>query len=70
MRERPHFTGDTKRQKELAREGRRRAKSERLTEHRTAKVPGQGAPLEQWPSAFPDAPEDAAGIGRTLSRGL
>ena len=69
MRERPPFTGDTKRQKELAREGRRRAKSERLAEHRAAKVPGAGAPI-QFPSAFPAAPEDAAGIGRTLSRGL
>jgi len=70
MRERPHFTGDTKRQKELAREGRHRAKAERLAEQRAAKVPGAGAPIEQWPSAFPNAPEDAAGIGRTLSRGL
>lgn len=30
----------------------------------------RGKPVEQFPSAFPDAPELAAGIGRTLSRGL
>jgi len=27
-------------------------------------------PVEQFPSAWPDAPEDLKGIARTLSRGL
>jgi hypothetical protein len=36
-----------------------------------AKVSRNPTPrVEQFPSAFPNAPESAAGIGRTLSRGL
>jgi hypothetical protein len=35
-----------------------------------AKEPASGAPIEQFPSAWPNAPENAQGIARTLSRGL
>lgn len=35
-----------------------------------AMKPASRAPVEQFPSAWPNAPEDAQGIARTLSRGL
>jgi hypothetical protein len=54
--------GPTKRDKELSREARRLAKADRLAGRREAKL--------QFPSRYPNAPEDAAGVGRTLSRGL
>ena len=62
--------GPTKHDKELARAQRRAAKAQRLATRREAKAPGQGAPVEQFPTRFPAAPEDAAGVGRVLSRGM
>ena len=43
-------------------------KLDKNSRFRRAKAPEPA--VEQWPSAFPNAPEDAAGVGRILSRGL
>jgi hypothetical protein len=61
--------GPTKHDRENQRAARRAQKAVKRELRREAKAPGFNA-AGQFDSAFPNAPEDAAGVGRTLSRGL